>query len=206
MKWYEVPANKNSLAQRKLIQGKGINDATYNIEIIIDRKRISCPYYKVWVRMLARCYNEKFHKKYPTYKNCNVSEEWLLFSNFRKWMETQDWKDKHLDKDIILPGNKIYSPGTCVFITQSINNLFLGGTDNTRTYVKGVSFDKVNNKYRVNCCLGNGVAKNLGRFDTLEEASKTYNNFKRNIIIVIANQQTNPKIKNGLFLHAENYL
>jgi len=38
-------------------------------------------------------------------------------------MERQDWEGKHLDKDILIPGNKIYSPDRCIFVSSLINLL-----------------------------------------------------------------------------------
>lgn len=30
-----------------------------------------------------------------------MADEWNTFSNFKNWMEKQNWEDKQLDKDII---------------------------------------------------------------------------------------------------------
>ena len=94
---------------RKLVCGVGINDADYAVvewETIgyvngkQNQKRVwECPYYKVWGSMLKRCYSDKYQERYQTYKGCTVSEEWLTFSNFKNWMEKQDWEGKHLDKE-----------------------------------------------------------------------------------------------------------
>lgn len=43
-------------------------------------------YYETWKGMLRRCYSELYHKKEPTYKECSVCDEWLLFSNFKNGM------------------------------------------------------------------------------------------------------------------------
>lgn len=32
--------------------------------------------------MLQRCYDSKYHEKSPTYKNCEVHNEWLNYQNF----------------------------------------------------------------------------------------------------------------------------
>ena len=94
---------------KKLVCGVGINDAGYVVmefeTIIVDgkrkRKRVwACPYHQTWKGMLERCYSTKFQERNPTYIGCTVSKEWLVFSNFRAWMMTQDWQGKHLDKDI----------------------------------------------------------------------------------------------------------
>ena len=79
--------------------------------------------------MLRRCYDEKLHKKYPTYIDCKVCEEWLNFQNFAKWYYNNYYEIENekicLDKDILHKGNKIYSPDNCVFVPNNINVLFV---------------------------------------------------------------------------------
>ena len=75
--------------------------------------------------MLQRCYSESHLVRQPTYKGCSVCEEWLTFSNFKSWMEQQDWEGKQLDKDLLVYKNKIYSPETCVFVSSVINSFFV---------------------------------------------------------------------------------
>lgn len=79
--------------------------------------------YVVWCDMLRRCYSEKYHKKKPTYKGCSVCDEWLLFSNFKRWFDENYIDGYCLDKDIIVKGNKVYSPDTCCFVPKCINSL-----------------------------------------------------------------------------------
>ena len=71
--------------------------------------------------MLARCYSAKFQEHCPTYTGCTVAEDWLKFSNFKDWMEKQQWEGKQLDKDILFEGNKVYGPDTCVFVSPMVN-------------------------------------------------------------------------------------
>lgn len=106
---------------KKLVYGVGLDDADYPVKKDL---KVICPFYKRWHNMLQRCYSETYHKKHPTYKDCKVCDEWLTFSNFRAWMLSQDWEGKHLDKDVIAPGNKIYSSEKCMFIPDSINSFF----------------------------------------------------------------------------------
>lgn len=105
-----------------LIQGHGVNDADYPV-YNKDNTPMICPYYSRWRNVLIRCYNETYLKKKPTYVGTTVCEEWHLFSNFKSWMETQEWEGLHLDKDILVPGNQHYSPETCAFVPMYINGL-----------------------------------------------------------------------------------
>ena len=60
--------------------------------------------------MLKLCYSPAHHKKYPSYVGCTVCEEWKTFSNFRRWMVTQNFEGRHLDKDLLVKDNLHYSP------------------------------------------------------------------------------------------------
>ena len=53
---------------------------------------------------------------------CSVSEEWLiLISKGKTGWKNKQWEGKHLDKDILFEGNKVYSPDTCIFVTPTVN-------------------------------------------------------------------------------------
>lgn len=77
--------------------------------------------YISWKSMMDRCYSDKLHSRYPTYKSCIVCEEWRNFQNFAEWYYDNYIEGYHLDKDIKVKGNKIYSPETCMFVTQRDN-------------------------------------------------------------------------------------
>ena len=167
----------------RLVFGVGINDADYNIERRVGKKRVWwCPYHTRWINMLKRCYYKKYLESRPTYKGCSVCEGWLLFSTFKKWMEQQDWEDRALDKDFLIGGNKIYSPDTCVFIPLEINNFITTRAAKRGEYPLGVYYRK-KNKDMVNerskpymSRVGNqgGKADYLGVFETPEEAHQAY--------------------------------
>jgi len=106
------------------IFGAGINDAGYPVMKIINGKQVMCVFYNAWKTMIMRCYSLKWQSKYPTYKDCTMDKEWLLFSVFKKWMENQDWKGNQLDKDILIPGNKHYGVKSCVFVDRDTNVYF----------------------------------------------------------------------------------
>lgn len=77
--------------------------------------------YNTWADMIQRCYDEKYHVKKPTYKNCTVCKEWHNYQLFSEWFEDNHIQGYQLDKDIKVDGNKIYSPETCMFVTGSDN-------------------------------------------------------------------------------------
>ena len=86
--------------------------------------------YILWRDMLKRCYSDKYHESYPTYKDCIVCERWLIFANFLEDLPLIEnyklWKDNpnnrvSLDKDDKVKGNKVYSLNTCKFISNSDN-------------------------------------------------------------------------------------
>jgi len=198
----EVAANPLSLSMRKPVLGVGINDAVYKTSAIKDGKLARCPYYKAWKNMLTRCYSRKYQSSWPTYIGCTVAEEWHSFMNFRKWMKTQDWQGKALDKDILSPGNKIYSSETCVFVPVRINGLLTHIQSSKGKHPAGVSFHKLRNKYQAECWVNEGK-KHLGYFATPEEASESYKKAKRKEILRHAMMQVNERIKQGLIMHAE---
>lgn len=80
--------------------------------------------YTKWLSMLTRCYSDKLHASSPTYTSCEVCEEWQDYQCFAEWFDDnypKDGKDYHLDKDIKIEGNKIYSPDNCLFVTSYEN-------------------------------------------------------------------------------------
>lgn len=196
----EIPANNRSISKRKLVHGVGVNDADYIVAPKINGKQLHCKFYRTWKGMLARCYCDKTQNTHPTYKGCLVADEWLTFSNFKKWMEAKDWRGKHLDKDILVIGNKTYSPETCIFVSGKINNLLTNVAARRGEYPQGVCFHKEAGKYQADCSV-NGVSKSLGRFDSISAARDAYNVFKSELVESIAGNQE-PILRNALLMHA----
>jgi hypothetical protein len=79
--------------------------------------------YKSWIGMLERCYSAKLHAKHPTYIGCSVCNDWHNFQVFAKWFDDNYIDGYHLDKDIKIDGNKIYSPKTCLFVSAKDNTI-----------------------------------------------------------------------------------
>ena len=154
--------------------------------------------------MLARCYTERIHKKSPNYADCTVVEDWHLFSNFRKWMETQEWEGLHLDKDILVPGNKVYSPETCVFVTQEVNAFYNDHGRARGPWPIGVTFHK--KTFQGKCTdvlLGKEI--HLGTFQTPEEAHAAWLDHKREQAWILASRQKDARVAKALIDRYENY-
>ena len=96
-----------------------------------------------------------------------------------------------LDKDILVKGNKIYSPGTCVFVPENINLLFIKSNATRGKYPIGVSYDKSKNKFVSHCNNGKGKQIKLGIFNNSIDAFNAYKEFKENIIKQVADEYKN---------------
>lgn len=202
----EKAASKRSLSLRKSVCGVGVNDAWYITQYKDEEGKLTmCPYYRKWFDMLRRCYSERFHEGQHTYRGCSVSSGWLLFSNFRLWMEQQDWEGKQLDKDILVVGNKVYSEYTCIFVSSGINSLLSSCGAVRGECSQGVSLYKKANKYRAYCRI-NGMLKHLGYFISEAQAEEAYCEFKSANILRMSNQPeaaSQPRLQEGLLRHAK---
>lgn len=173
------------------VYGFGVNDATYKVH--------HCPFYARWCAILRRSYCEKWKAAHPTYNGCFVHEDWLLFSNFKSWMDAQDWEGKHLDKDLLVLGNKMYSRSTCLFIDQEVNKFF-----NCGVYPFGVNFDKNLQKFKARVNI-NGKNKHLGMFETESSAYKAWETEKTKACIELAGRQTDQKVADAILKRCGNW-
>lgn len=193
---------------RKLVYGVGINDADYvvrkNETIEVNGKQKQkmvwiCPFYQAWENMLKRCYSAKYQETRPTYKGCSVSDDWLRFSNFKSWMEAQNWEGKQLDKDLLFEGNKIYSAETCVFVTQAVNKFTIDSGASRGEWLIGVYWVKGSGKFKTSC--RNPFTKKLeylGLFTSELEAHKAWLKRKLELARLLAAEQTDERVAKAL--------
>jgi hypothetical protein len=150
----------------------------------------------IWTQMIRRCYSIAG----SPYEDCEVCEEWLNYQNFADWYyanhyDIGDGKRMHLDKDILVKGNRLYSPETCMIVPQRINMIFM-------TKQKGVDADLPNAIRR--CAHGYQAAyngKSLGVFKTLEDAIEAHDTSKRIHIKQVAEEyrlRIPPKLYNAM--------
>ncbi len=147
--------------------------------------------FNTWSNMMKRCYDNNIKKKYTTYEDCEVCEEWHNFQNFAKWYEENYYEIEGekmcLDKDILVHGNKIYSPSTCIIVPNRINVLFIKSDKNRGDLPIGVQWDKKYNKYRIQAHIGKKLTT-IKRVDTIEEAFSIYKKVKEDEIKYVAEQ------------------
>lgn len=79
--------------------------------------------YRLWRGMLDRCYNEA-SRQYTTYGGAGavVEKGWHNYQVFHEWFVDNYIEGYHLDKDLKVPGNKVYGPQYCMFIPHGLNS------------------------------------------------------------------------------------
>ena len=156
--------------------------------------------YSTWSNILQRCYDKKKQEKFPKYKGVTICKEWLYYPNFVMWCHNQsNWskvigspKNFHIDKDILLKGNKLYSPDTCCFVPIGVNILFCKADAIRGDYPIGVSLESKGNHFRSRCnnpITGKQIAHS--GFLTPESAFEQYKKDKEMIIKQIAEIEYN---------------
>lgn len=162
--------------------------------------------YNTWRGMLERCYGEKYQKKFPAYIGCSVCDEWKSYEIFEKWYNLNYYEAEdecmQLDKDILVKGNKIYSPNTCIFVPQTINKLFTK-TDKLRNGLIGTSVTK-SGKYLAQCQTASKTNKSIKVFVTEIEAFNAYKQTKEKYIKQVAERYKN-NIPSNLYLAMYKY-
>lgn len=144
--------------------------------------------YTTWYSMLGRCYRIKSLESGPTYIGCSVTEEWHDYQVYAEWFNNQAFGDcgYHLDKDILIGGNKIYGPDTCAFIPTQINSLFTDSKAARGKYPVGVH-KLPNGKFVSQVGLISGKRKYLGCFNSALEAYTAYKIAKEANVKAVAN-------------------
>ena len=160
--------------------------------------------YQLWKDMLKRCYGEKRHLRHPTYKDCEVSDNFKSYEYFYEWCNKQIgfgneyWQ---LDKDLLAKGNKVYSENTCVFIPKEINLVLVKRTALRGEHLIGVHWCNTNKAFVATVSKGKGKREHLGLFNTELEAFHAYKQAKECHIKEVANKwksQIDPRAYNAL--------
>ena len=184
-----------NIARRKLLYGVAFYDVLESM--VKNNEYIMSTRY--WHSMLGRCYSSHVHKSQPTYIGCSVHKDWHLFSNFKRWFDEHYVEGWCLDKDILVKGNKVYSPETCCFVPNEINLIFSHKKRKVNLPI-GVTFNN-NGKYVARATIS-GKETRLGQFDTPEEAFNAYKIAKEEWIKEVADKwkdQLEPRVYEALY-------
>ena len=159
----------------------GILGAKYPIsEYSVNTKE-----YVLWCNMLKRCYSDTYKKKNPTYEGCKCSENFKSYEYFYEWCQSQvgfgneGW---HLDKDLLVKGNKVYSEDSCIFIPAEINSLLTKREASRGEHLIGVSWNSRDKAFKVQVRKNKGKREYLGCFKTELEAFNAYKKAKETFI------------------------
>ena len=202
---YETTTRANNLRKGEVkdrslpsVYGVGIIG---NEQVKIDGKQTRD--YQLWKNMLRRCYDEKCSNKYPTYEDCEVSDNFKYLPYFKEWCSKQTGFDQEgwqLDKDILIKRNKIYSENTCCFVPSEVNNLFTKSDSLRGEYPIGVQYHKRDRKYAAKISKFKKVI-HLGYFATPDEAFCAYKEAKEDYVKEVAEKwkdQIDPRVYEAL--------
>lgn len=150
--------------------------------------------YVTWRSMLERCFDYKYKTKRPTYRNVVCCDEWLLYEKFYEWLHEQENFDKWLngtgwavDKDILVKGNKIYSPDACCLVPNNVNALFIGRANENKDLPIGVT--KTCGLFRAKRSNQITGKEYYSLHRTPEEAFMAYKSYKESLIKQVAEQE-----------------
>lgn len=157
---------------------------------LASESRVQTPEYNTWSGMMQRSYDPKLHARHPSYKGVSVCSEWHNFQNFAGWMKAQKNAYRegfHLDKDLTIIDNKVYSPCACSFVPARINSLVTDRSAARGSLPVGVVFKKRDNKYYAQMNI-DGVMRHISIHDTPEDAFLSYKAHRKNMIRRIAEE------------------
>lgn len=153
--------------------------------VFADGVRSNLPEYQQWCNMRHRCkVNGDYQTSSPSYVGCTYDTDWRSYDVWLEWARQQIGflnRDElgmlwQCDKDLLLKGNKHYSPETCVFVPREINSLLILRKAGRGDLPLGVSPDNlkgVTPKYKAQACYGESK-RYLGCFATPDLAFQAY--------------------------------
>lgn len=158
-------------------------------EVIRDSGGKILESYRKWESMIDRVYGRdcKVDDKNP-YHDVYISEDFRWFKTFKDWCNKQIGFNNEgwaLDKDILVKGNKLYSPEACCFVPAELNSLLVNNRAVRGSFPVGVYYDKSRNNFQAYVRV-NGERKSLGRHGTVEEAFYAYKKAKEDYIKEVA--------------------
>lgn len=150
---------------------------------VSDKDTLSNKAKAKWQEMLRRCYSLDFLQTNTSYMGCYVNKDWHDLKVFMEWFKSRPLINKqsnfYLDKDILVFGNKEYSPDCCRLVPREINNLQLFKT--LKDPMTGIErYD--NGTYRVYCNSENLPRKEIIKTTDLTLAINSFREYKQMVV------------------------
>lgn len=166
--------------------GVGFNSGKFGYAATekVGGKWVNIKRYTVWSSMIKRCYSGELY----VYSDVVVSPVWHDYQDFAQWWEDQplykrqdNWQ---LDKDIVSPESRTYSPNNCRLVPTVINLLIkkMGPRD----YTQGVNYHKRDKAFRAFVVDASGVHKERNGFKSELDAFLWYKSEKEVIVKQLA--------------------
>jgi len=187
---------------RRPVYGVGIND-------------VMIPYFtetrtwRTWAGIIRR--TDKRDMKWLTttgkeqYIDCTLDPVWFKLSVFKEWIEQwDDFENKEIDKDLLIPGNKHYGPDTCLMVRPVVNAWFKVKKHGGGSLPRGVTINSryregtKQKPYRTQITPIGGKRTALGYFNTPEEAAAVFEQARREQIKVLIETETDPRVRNAM--------
>lgn len=202
--------------EQDLLCGFGINDADHMItkriktgEYYSNGREVykttwDCPYYLKWKNMIQRVYQPYSLKKQPSYIGCSVAEEFRRLSDFITWVDEQperDWENLCLDKDLLFPHNSVYSPKTCIFVSNTVNTFVTGCGRGRGELMLGVTRNNSKvNPFRAKCSDPfKKRSRHAGVHSSELLAHLAWKERKHKYSCELAEIQSDPRLREALF-------
>lgn len=142
----------------------------------------------LWGSIQQRCNIESKKGKSVTYSGCE--NKFNNFNEFTEWCHSQtgylnkDLNGRYwaIDKDLVVPFSKSYSPETCIFVPQKVNSLMTLRSNHKGGTPTGVTWHNRDNIFESKCHNGEGKQIYLGRYNDALEAHFVWARYKLGVI------------------------
>jgi len=139
---------------------------------------------------------------------------------FIKWINTgihpDGWRQggyttlqsycKHLDKDLLVRGNLVYSPETCIFISPKVNSFLLESDSSRGKHPIGVSWNKNAELFMAYCRnVFSNKREFLGYFKDANLAHQAWLSKKRQLACRLAEEQDDERVSTALIERYKAY-
>jgi hypothetical protein len=138
----------------------------------------------IWKHIKLRCTEgASVQTASPSYVGCAMHSDFSDFQKFVEWHRAQagyGMEGYDVDKDLLVVGNKIYGPDTCVLLPRDLNRFLVQMPP--KDLPQGVRICPRDGRYLVeirNC----GKSTFVGRFDDLSKATSAYREKKAELAL-----------------------